>query len=353
MRAEKIVESWSPEKRQQIARSLKAGGDDKASLLAAMRAPELAATLRARVRTRSQQQDLALLCANPFDEVVDGDISAPEFFEGVGLLHPVDDGVWEVNLDMALSLAPSQALEFGFAATLLSRLSVTDLSAVARALEVSPQPNRTDYLLRIADALADARRLARVVSMLKADEREVLHQALALDELPDDPEAWTPELALPSLTLFPAQAGQRGILFRFEQPSLGVEARPLLAFESMAPVRELMERLQPAPEVPTRKQRHGGGGGGRPRKEVASKDAPSTQTQAAAAVGRREVRIDAASAFVDLGSEARAQQARDDRELGPSVIDVIDKRIVVLAPDADVDDWVHRFAVRVSEEGSA
>lgn len=352
MRADDIVATWSLEKRQQVARSLKAGGEDKASLLAAMRAPELSAALRARVRTRRQQQDLALLCANPFDEVVEEDVSAPEFFEGIGLLHPVEEGVWEVNLDMALCLAPSQALEFGFAATLLSRLNVTDLSAVARALEVSPQPNRTDYLLRIADALADAPRLARVVSMLKAEEREVLHQALALDELPDDPEAWTPDLALPSLTLFPAQAGQRGILFRFEQPSLDVEARPLLAFESMAPVRELMERLQPAPEVPTRKQRHGGGGG-RPRKEAAAKDMPSPSAQIATAVGRREVRIDAASAFVDLGSEARAQQARDDRELGPSVIDVIDKRIVVLAPDADVDDWVQRFAVRVSEEGSA
>lgn len=351
MRAEEFVRVVTPERALELANVWGIGADqDAEALVRALRAPGAWAKLRSKIRAAATREDIAQLCASPLEPVLREDLHDPAPLERIGLIAPADAGSWAVNLDLALSLLPSFPAEYGLALTLLARLSDADLQVVARALEVSPSTNRVDRLLAVSTAWAEGAVLRRKVAPLVEEERAVLREALAAGELDDDP-AWELSMAGPVVSLEGVPSALRGLVVRYEHPALEVASRLLVPLEVHVTLQELLDTL-PVPEATTKRPRARAlGNAAEPKvasrgKKVAAAAPAITPPPELVA---RKAQVVAASALVDLGSEAQVRALREHWELWSDVISTFDKRRVVLKSGVDAAAWAQRAAIALAD----
>ncbi|MCB9506434.1 MAG: hypothetical protein H6698_08335 [Myxococcales bacterium] len=249
MRGSAVVAGRSTEQLRAMAQRLRSEGADAASLLAAMRAPDAFDRVERLCTTPLMLEDLVLLCANPFDAVAAEELADAAAFEAAGVIARSAAGDFRVNLDIALSAAPSAPIEFGFAATLIARLAAEERVALLRALEVGPRPTVVDAVLDGAAALRDESALMRTVARLTVSDREIVTEAIGLGELPDDISAFPLDAGPPMVTLDPGAAGRRGLVFWVEHEASGLEARPVVPLELLERLAGVLERVPPPPEV--------------------------------------------------------------------------------------------------------
>ncbi len=367
MRATEVIAAMDAERRAVAARLLAADGSEADQLRAAMRAPTVSDRLRRLCTTSLTREDLALLCANPFDPVAPDEIADAGAFVRIGLLCE-RDGEYHVNIDMALTAVPDLPLEFGFAATLLARLSPQDLATVGRAMEVGPRPSRVEHLLDLAEACRDESKLMRHVARLRDQDRDPVLVALTQGELPDDIGGVSLDLAPPIVTIETGEAGQRGLLFRVAQPDVGLDARPVVALELTELLIDLLGRVPPAPDTvaapaPRRRRRTTSYTRPAPVVEDDTPEPPPEETLRPGvrrppprnpfartpdtSAGQRSVTAIAASAVVDLEELRYAEAALRDKELSPAILEVIAENLVVLREGVDVTEWVERCVLRL------
>lgn len=355
MRADELVRTLAASQRALLAKTYQADSSEVATLVQAMRAENVAEVLAPIVRRKKLAADIASLCANPFDPVYDGDVSDMDSLASIGLVCRGDDGGWQVNIDLALALVPSIALEFGFALTLLARLSPSDFQSTARALGVSPQMNRTDYLLAVADAMCSQATLERVIMQMREEERAVLASALEEGELPDDLSSWSPELALPRVTLHSSEAGRRGVLLSYAQISFGVASRPLLPLESVEAVEDALANIPAPPPLQTKPGRRRAQPAQRPQEGAAPKAVLldfSTPAFEAPPAHSRQVTVVESSGVVELQDEAMVQRLRDLPQLYDGVARVFERTRVLLRPGVDSHRWSEQAALLLGEDDS-
>lgn len=385
LRAEAIVSGMSVAIRRKLARRFRADSTEIPDVVAAMRTTKAAEIVLAACKRKLDWEDLALLCANPFDEVAHDEVNDPTLFEEVGLLVLTGEGIFGVNLDLALLLVPYLPLEFGFAATLLARLPKADLATIARVNQVGPRPTRVDYLLDIAESCTSEDRVSQHVAYLSEKERGVLQEAQEMGELPDMTESLSRSMAVPNVTLEQGPAGQRGLVFWFSGEGHDVHTRPVLPLELQTDLGSILSAVPAKPEVTQRKPRRSRGTTSvrqapsrktavsglnpaitetsersqyntlvDPVRSVSTDAFPRARTDDYAAASSpeairhaREVRVTRGAAIVSLNSERLANDAQRDPELGPFIEDIIGGTLVVLKEGTWVEDWVERFALRI------
>jgi hypothetical protein len=356
MRAADLLAALEPEELDAVADNW---GVERRSedILTAMRGRAALGTLLGVCRSAMMREDVALLCANPFDAVAGDELVDVQAFLDLGFIAPVGDA-FAVNLDLAITLAPALNIEFGFAATLLARLEDDELQAVGRAVEIGPRPSRVDLVLDIAEQFVDEQRLMRQVAFLRASDREVIRDALALGELPDDVSAFDPSADAPMVTLDPGETGRRGVVFWFEDPSRDIDARPVVPLELAATLPALLERVPPPPEVVAarakQKRERRAPTARKPKPDPLLQELGLDTAPAPAAVqhegphrGLRVQRAADASAVVDLDSARTALAAQKDEELGPAVLDIVAESLVILRAGVDARDWAERAALKL------
>lgn len=369
MRATEVIAAMDARARGAAAKLIGSEGAEAEHLRAAMRHADVPARLRRICTSSVMKEDLALLCANPFDPVAPDEIADAAAFLRAGLLSE-RDGEYHVNIDMALTALPDLPLEFGFTATLLARLSPSELASVGRAMEVGPRPSRVDHLLDLAAACSDEAKVMRHVARLREQDRDPVLIALTMGDLPDDLEGFSLEMAPPMVTLETGEAGQRGLLFRVAQPDVGLDARPVVALELAPMLTALMERVPPAPDAvsaPSPRRRRRTTSYTRPAPIVVDDTPEPSQAPeetlrpgvrraamrnpfergADTSAGQRTATAVAASAVVDLEEPRYAEAAQRDDELSPAILEVIAENLVVLREGVDVVEWVERCVLRL------
>lgn len=391
MRAAEIVERRGPEGREALCATLRAASASPSDLVDAMRGPSIVGVFQRACRSVAAREDLGLLVANPWEPAEDEEIGHVPLFERLGLIER-DGDLWHVNADMALALVPSTPWEFGYVATLVARLNAEDTKVLSRAVEVGPRPHPIDFVIDASAAAIDPDRVKRHLAHLTEKDREALHQALELGELPDEVSGLSADSAVAHVTLDPGPAGQRGLLFWLAWPDRDDEARPLVALELQSELQQWLDEVPPAPDVervrarkrPTRRTATGRktspgapkgppktgrneatpgpasrsitpGNGIRgivtgPHQQVSMPSGPTLRAPFTTTGGSRAIpaaSVRPASALVDLESARLAADARRDPELGASVLDIVAETIVVLHDGVDATDWAERCAARL------
>lgn len=353
MRADELVSALAASQRVQLAKTLKIESSEVSAIVRAMRAENVAEVIKPALRLRSMREDIAALCANPFDPVYGEDVQNLDALCAIGMLGLAEHGGWEVNLDMALALVPSTSLEFGFAVTLLARLSASDFQSTARALGVSPQMNRTEYLLTVAEAMTSQATVDRVMMQLKEEERAVFVSAIELGELPDDISLWSLDIAPPRVKLDFSEAGRRGLLLQIEQPDFGVERRVILPLESADRVEAALESIPAPPPVQTKAVRRRTTTPATkadrvqpPRERLLDFSTPVAPVDPA----QRRVQVTDASAVVDLRDDRLVRRLRGTPQLLADVAQIVERTRVVLRPGVDAQRWSARAALLLSED---
>lgn len=365
MRADELVRALTVSQRAQLAKVFKITSNDVPEIVRAMRAEGVVDVLKSALRLRSVREDVAALCANPFDPVYPEDVQDIDALCAIGLLGLADDGGWAVNLDLALALVPSTSLEFGFALTLLARLTSSDFQATARALGVSPQMNRTEYLLAVADAMTSVNSVQRTVMQLNDEQRSVLVTAIEAGELPDDISQWSLDFAAPKVTLHSSEAGRRGLILQFEQAGFGVTPRPVLPLESAERVEDALATIPAPPPMKTKAERRRAPVAtkptpkpGRQRERLLDFSTPAALSPASSpssfadreALPERRVQVLDASAVIDLRDDSLVRRLRSTPELLADVAKIIERTRVVLRPGVDAKRWSARVALLLSDD---
>lgn len=349
MRAEALVQAASSDA---LAELLKVWGSElgREGIPQAMRAANAWERVKARVRAAAAREDIVQVCANPFDPLTKNDIHDPKPLLRIGLISALSDESYAVNLDLALALIPRFSAEYGFASTLLARLTDADFQVVARAWEVSPTTNRTERLLAVAGAWSNPAMLRKRVASLVEAERNVLQEALDLGGLNDDP-AWTLDQNPPQVSLDGIASSLRGLLVRFHHEDLDVSPRLLVPLEVEAPLREALANVS-VPEVVTKKPRAKAGS------SPATTVKPSAKTKTIEPVVvptsvpepiARKAQVISASAIVDLGEGGNAKRLRENWELWSDVATMFDKRRVILKSGVDAAKWAQRAAIALAD----
>ena len=362
MRLTNLWEELDDESRVVVAQSwgvTGANGDAPTleQLLNALRGRAVVDGLQAACASAVMREDLALLCANPFDRIAADELVDADAFSALALVSTEDGRDFEVTLDIALAALPYLPVEFGFVATMLSRLDAEELNLVGKAVEVGPRATRVIQALDIAARLTDEAWLMRLVAFLRESDRRKILDAIALGDLPDDVSKLDPSAPAPMVTLDDSEVGARGLLFWFEDPHRDIDARPVVPLELMQALPELFEKVPPPPEVVAAKSKKRRGPRAAPKKK-----APATPAWLEA--GEEEVPKEApieevpryglslasafdASAVVDLETARAAQAAQKDAELGDGVLAIVSDSLVVLHADIDAADWAERAALRL------
>ena len=254
MRAKEVIAKLSLEDVRELALAI-GSASDAAEVARTMQSEEAHEIVARACVSAVMREDLMLLCANPFDTVSPDELADVEAFESIGLIVAVDGGEYAVNADMALAAAPFCSVEFGFAATLISRLASEERAVVAKAMEIGPRPSAIDTILDAAETLVTETTVMKHVAFLSSAEREVLRQALELGELPDDLEKFPLDSSPPMVTLDPGEAGRRGLVYWVAHEPSGVEARPVVPLEVAEFLPRILEQVPPPPEVVASKSR--------------------------------------------------------------------------------------------------
>lgn len=349
MRAEALVQAASSDA---LAELLKVWGSDlgREGIPQAMRAANAWERVKARVRAAAAREDIVQVCANPFDLLAIDDIHDAKPLLRIGLISERSEGNYSVNLDLALALIPRFSAEYGFAATLLARLSDADFQVVARAWEVSPATNRTERLLAVAAAWSNPAMLRKRVASLVENERKVLQETLDLGGLDDDP-AWELDQKAPQVTLDGVVSSLRGLLVRYHHEDLGVPPRLLVPLEVEGPLREALANVS-VPELVTKKTRAKAGSSPatsiKPSAKVKKLEpavAPSSIPEPIA----RKAQVVSASAIVDLGEGGNAKRLRENWELWSDVATMFDRRRVILKSGVNAAKWAQRAAIALAD----
>lgn len=375
MRALDILLKRSPDALVPMASLLKADSASRESILNTMRSDKVAAAMTRLCNSRVMKDDLALLCANPFDPVEKSELADAGLFERAGFIQPTQTGRYSVNLDMALSMVPFMPLEFGFAATLLARLDSASLASVARALEVGPKPNHIDFLLDIAMHATDHIHVTNQIARLNQKERLAILDAVECGELPDDPSLFPPASPNPLVSLEPGEVGRRGLVFWIEFPSGVIPKRPLVAYELLSSLEELLEKVPLPPEtVAARSPRRSSSTTGRratPARKTPVESvefvSPTTSitgspsrmgdmARAAAtadaprmvSLSLRQANVQSVAGVVDLEDPRFAELATRDPELRSAVLEVVKETLVVIRAGFDLQTWAEKAAARFS-----
>lgn len=386
MRATELVQRRSDAARRRISAALEVDGWDLDAIVQAMRSPRVARHIELTCQQPALREDLWLIAANPFDPILPDEVVDADRLLDIGLIEEVA-GQFEVNVDFALTLAPLSPVEFGFCATLLARMPSTDLALTARAVEVGPRASMVDYILDIASECINVEAVNRRLAHLRAAERTILEEALALGDLPDSIEGLDSGTARPEVSCELSPAGQRALVFLVGQPARGIARRPVVPLELAESLRDLLVKVPPAPEVdvrrvPTRRRRTRVS---EPttRNTQATHRVPLTLTgesiplpialplapapfstptnDRTTATGERSavttVQANAlhryvqgrpAAGVVDLEEPRFAEAARNDAELGAAILEVVAQNLVVLRPGTDVSDWAERAAEKLA-----
>ncbi len=253
MRAKQLVAGLSLEQVRALADEI-GSAHDASEVVRAMQSDGVYELAAGACVSAVMSEDLTLLCANPFDTVAADELADPSAFEAIGLVS-LKDGEYIVNTDMALAAAPLCSVEFGFAATLIARLTPEDRAVVARAMEIGPRPSSIDTTLDSAETLCLETTVMKHVAFLRTKDREVLHQALGLGELPDDLSNFPLDSSPPLVTVDQGEAGKRGLVYWVEHEPSGVEARPVIPLELAEFLPRILEQVPPPPEVVASKSR--------------------------------------------------------------------------------------------------
>lgn len=351
MRADAVIAALATSQRLNLAKELQASGSDVSSLAAAMRADGLPGIVHAKLRTRALQDDLALLCANPFDPVGEDDVSDVAALCRIGLLSLTSPGSWHVNIDMALTLVPTTSLEFGFAATLLARLSTEDFKSTARALQISPRMNRVEYILALADEMCAATTLTRVLMQLQDEDRQPLRDALDAGELPDAPAGWSSKSLPPVVQLHSSQAGRRGVIVQFAQPSVGTALRVLVPLESMDVLPEILAST-PGPPTASAKpvRRRVVATAAKPERSAPPRTSVFSLGEPVDAPDSRQVVCVMSDASIRLPSEKAVRAIRENRDLARDILTVFDRTRVLLRPGVNTERWRSAAAVFLADQ---
>lgn len=279
MRAKELVAELEPEELKELASGLGASSTP-ADVVRAMQASGVYELAARACLSAVMNEDLMLLCANPFDTVSSDELAEPAAFAQIGLIRAVDDDEYAVNLDMALAAAPFCSVEFGFAGTLISRLEPEERAVVAKAMEIGPRPSAIDTILDAAETLVTETTVMKHVAFLKSDDRKVLETALSLGELPDDLENFPLDSSPPLVTLDEGAAGRRGLVYWVSHEASGVDARPVVPLEIAEFLPRILEQVPPPPEVVASKSRRRRPG--TTRRSPTKKEAPSASSAASA-----------------------------------------------------------------------
>ncbi|MFT6395985.1 MAG: hypothetical protein ACJAYU_000727 [Bradymonadia bacterium] len=287
-------------------------------------------------------EDLMLLCANPFDTVAADELADPAAFEAIGLIALSGDE-YAVNIDMALSASSSCSVEFGFAATLIARLAPEERTIVARAMEIGPRPSAIDTTLDAAETLCLESTVMKHVAFLRTKEREVLRQALELGELPDDLTDFPLDSSPPMVTLDQGEAGKRGLVYWVEHEPSGVDARPVIPLEVAEFLPKILEQVPPPPEVVASKSRR--------RKPTSTTRRPAAKKEAAPKVAPAPVAAPTESALSAAG-RTRDPFARADRS-GASRNPFSSRPTKPLPSDASTGSGVFSASDSLAKSGGA
>lgn len=323
----------------------------------ALRGSAVVDGLRKACSSAMMREDLALLCANPFDRIAADELVDVDAFSALALVSTEDGSEFEVTLDIALAALPSLPVEFGFTATMLSRLDPEELNLVGKAVDVGPRPSLVLKALDIAARLLDEEWLMRLVAFLRDSDRQKIRDAIALGDLPDDVSKFDPSAPSPMVTLDDSEVGARGLLFWFEDPHRDIDARPVVPLELMQLLPALFDKVPPPPEVVAAKSKKRRGPRAAPKKKapetpawLESSEDDAVDAPAVEEVPRYGLRLLSAfdaSAVVDLGTPRAAAAAQKDEELGDGVLDIVADTLVVLHADVDPQDWAERAALRL------
>ena len=409
MRAKELVAGLAPTGLRKISSALGVS-PDAADVVRAMQGAHVYELAAGACVSAVMNEDLILLCANPFDTVSGDELAEADSFAEIGLISPLGDDEYVVNLDMALAAAPFCSVEFGFAATLIARLAPEERAVVAKAMEIGPRPSAIDTILDSAETLVTETTVMKHVAFLKSDERKVLETALDLGELPDDLENFPLDSSPPLVTLDEGAAGRRGLVFWVSHEASGVDARPVVPLEVAAVLPRILEQVPPPPDVVASKSRRRRTGTTRrpPAKKEAASAAASTESaqprdwsrdmtpgagrsgatrslvrsgsadpreNAASSSGvlkpvdplagsgsisafgssgshspyrlGKVTNIKAASALVDVETAKVAQDVMLDEELAESVLEIVADSFVVLRAGVDPQEWAQACAVRL------
>jgi hypothetical protein len=381
LRARDLIENRSVASRRIIAQRLGCDSSEPSALLEWMQSPRVVKALEKLCTSPVMWEDLVLLSANPYDAVAHGELVEPAVFEECGLIEPNGQG-WDVNLDLALAFAPHTPLEFGYAATLLSRLDAPSLARVARSVGIGPRTSPIDYVLDIAEACTNQQNVTRHLAFLRESDREPLREALGQGELPTDIDGIATETPLPLVCVDPGEAGARGLLFRISQDARGVADRGVVALELQATLGEWLDKVRPPPEAvsaraSTRRPRAASVSGvskprvaGQSKPDLTPSPAPASPYMTPSPIedrlatpfrrteerrtlptdssrGVRAAHVQAAAGVVDLESPRLAEMARKHPDLSDAVLTIIAENLVVLRPGVDVKEWVDLCAARV------
>lgn len=303
MRAKELVARLSLEQIRELAEEL-GSAHDASEVVRTMQGAGAYEIAAGACVSAVMSEDLMLLCANPFDTVAADELADPAAFEAIGLVVLSGDE-YAVNTDMALSAAPFCSVEFGFAATLIARLSAEDRAIVARAMEIGPRPSSIDTTLDAAETLCLETTVMKHVAFLRTDDRAVLHQALELGELPDDLTDFPLESSPPMVTVDQGEAGKRGLVYWVEHEPSGVEARPVIPLEVAEFLPRILEQVPPPPEVVASKSRR--------RKPTSTTRRPASKKEAAPKVAAAPAAAPSTESALSSAGRTRDPFARADR----------------------------------------
>lgn len=380
------------------------------AIASAMRSEKAKDTVFRTATTPVMREDIFLLCANPHDAVADDEVVDPEALTKCGFLVRVDDELF-VNADVALTLIATTPVEYGFAATLVARLSEADRMAVGRGVQIGPRPSPIDAILDISASLTDEAAIMRRVARLPDSHRAVLREALSLGELPDETDGFPLDAAPPTVVPEPGPAGEAGLVFRVAHEEAGLAPRPVIPLELMEVLPRLLSQVPPPPEpVAAKPRRRGTSRRSSVKKRAADSSAPvalesSAATSSANRMGpdvvtrrahesatgaaasgsgiasmdpmtqsgnisvlRESLRpgksmtasgamtpyrlgrvrsIQPAAAIVDLETAKVAEAAQKDPRLSEDILDVISESLVVLRAGVNAREWAEQCALRL------
>jgi hypothetical protein len=394
MRAAEIVQTRSLTERRRMASLLDAGGSDPESLIQAMRSPRTARCVENHCTTPQMREDVWLIAANPFDAILPDEVVDAEWLQAIGLIERRGRS-FVPNIDFALTLVPLSPIEFGFCATLLTRMRSDELARLGRVVDVGPRASMIDYILDIATQCVTEEPAMRRLAHLRISDRQELMDTLALGDLPDSMEGLQNVVDRPQVHLGPGEAGHRGLLFVVDHPARGLHSRAVVPLELVSVLPDLLERVPAAPEtevrrVPTRRKRTRvsdpvgrtqgvhrvpltlatdplplpialplgqavrntptGDGPAQPLEEAAPTEVVAHRasvTTVHAGALQRKVQGRPAAGVVDLEKPQFAQAAQADDVLRVSILEVVADNLVVLRPGTDVGEWAERAAERL------
>jgi hypothetical protein len=211
------------------------------------------------------------------------------------------------------------------------------------------------------------------IARLNQKERLAILDALECGELPDDPSLFPPTTPCPIVTLEPGEVGRRGLVFWIEFPSAIIPKRPLVAYELLTSLEELLQKVPLPPDtVAARTPRRGSSSTSRratPSRKTPSESidfvSPATSitgnlsrmgdmARAAATadpprmvtVGLRQANVQSIAGVVDLEDPRFAELATRDPELRSAVLEVIKETLVVIRAGFDLQTWAEKAATR-------